>query len=170
MKKLIIGQNGIFSTPALSCIIRKSQADGGIILTASHNPGGPKGDFGIKFNTANGGKPPGGGGGSEKLVLKCKILFFKNGCGISGAGKRTWKGGSPELKCGLKKEVLRAAHPCTTFQCKCPPPQGLFSRTIFLAWNWCLQNKILLKFVSQELKILSKSAKICLEMQDFFSN
>ena len=56
VKKLIIGQNGIFSTPALSCIIRKRKADGGIILTASHNPGGPKGDFGIKFNTANGGR------------------------------------------------------------------------------------------------------------------
>lgn len=55
VSKLIIGQNGIFSTPALSCVIRKRQADGGIILTASHNPGGPNGDFGIKFNTANGG-------------------------------------------------------------------------------------------------------------------
>lgn len=43
------------STPAISCVIRKYKAIGGIILTASHNPGGPDGDFGIKFNTANGG-------------------------------------------------------------------------------------------------------------------
>nr|AAI67308.1 LOC100170455 protein [Xenopus tropicalis] len=54
--RLIIGQNGLLSTPALSCIIRKIKAIGGIILTASHNPGGPGGDFGIKFNVANGGK------------------------------------------------------------------------------------------------------------------
>ncbi|KAL7985022.1 hypothetical protein Chor_003592 [Crotalus horridus] len=52
--RLVIGQNGILSTPAVSCIIRKIKAIGGIILTASHNPGGPNGDFGIKFNISNG--------------------------------------------------------------------------------------------------------------------
>ncbi|PIO25062.1 hypothetical protein AB205_0173900, partial [Aquarana catesbeiana] len=56
--RLVIGQNGILSTPAVSCIIRKIKAIGGIILTASHNPGGPHGDFGIKFNTSNGGHVP----------------------------------------------------------------------------------------------------------------
>ncbi|XP_060900233.1 phosphoglucomutase-1-like [Labrus mixtus] len=53
--RLIIGHHGIMSTPAISCVIRKYKAIGGIVLTASHNPGGPDGDFGIKFNTANGG-------------------------------------------------------------------------------------------------------------------
>lgn len=56
MSKLIIGQNGILSTPAVSCLIRKHKVTGGIVLTASHNPGGPENDFGIKFNTSNGGK------------------------------------------------------------------------------------------------------------------
>ncbi len=50
-----VGQNGLLSTPAVSHLIRKQSAAGGIILSASHNPGGPEGDFGIKFNTANGG-------------------------------------------------------------------------------------------------------------------
>ncbi|TSO77733.1 Phosphoglucomutase-like protein 5 [Bagarius yarrelli] len=53
--RLVIGHHGILSTPAVSCIIRKIKAIGGIILTASHNPGGPAGDFGVKFNIANGG-------------------------------------------------------------------------------------------------------------------
>lgn len=53
--KLLIGRDGILSTPAVSCVIRKHGADGGIVLSASHNPGGPEGDFGIKFNSENGG-------------------------------------------------------------------------------------------------------------------
>ena len=53
--RVVAGQNGLLSTPAASCIIRKYQAFGGIILSASHNPGGPDADFGIKFNAANGG-------------------------------------------------------------------------------------------------------------------
>jgi phosphoglucomutase len=58
--KLLIGQKGILSTPAASCVIRKYGADGGIILSASHNPGGPDEDFGVKFNTANGAPAPEG--------------------------------------------------------------------------------------------------------------
>lgn len=52
---MIIGKDGILSTPAVSNLIRKHSALGGIILTASHNPGGPDADFGIKYNTGNGG-------------------------------------------------------------------------------------------------------------------
>ena len=55
---LLIGRGGILSTPAASCIIRKYKACGGIILSASHNPGGPEEDFGIKFNADNGGPAP----------------------------------------------------------------------------------------------------------------
>lgn len=53
--ELIIGQGGLLSTPAASHIIRKYQAFGGLILSASHNPGGPDEDFGIKYNVGNGG-------------------------------------------------------------------------------------------------------------------
>jgi phosphoglucomutase len=56
--KVLVGQGGILSTPAASCIIRKHNTQGGIILSASHNPGGPDEDFGIKFNAANGGPAP----------------------------------------------------------------------------------------------------------------
>jgi len=51
----IVGRDGILSTPAASHIIRKRKADGGLILSASHNPGGPEEDFGLKYNGPNGG-------------------------------------------------------------------------------------------------------------------
>jgi phosphoglucomutase len=56
--KILVGRGGILSTPAASCIIRKYNAFGGIILSASHNPAGPDDDFGIKYNTGNGGPAP----------------------------------------------------------------------------------------------------------------
>lgn len=55
---VLVGKGGILSTPAASCVIRKYRTYGGIILSASHNPGGPDGDFGIKYNTSNGGPAP----------------------------------------------------------------------------------------------------------------
>jgi phosphoglucomutase len=70
--KVLVGQNGILSTPAASNIIRKYQTFGGIILSASHNPGGPDDDFGIKYNTPNGGPAP------EKITdgifVKSKVI------------------------------------------------------------------------------------------------
>ena len=56
--KVIVGQDGILSTPAASHLIRKNKTDGGFILSASHNPGGIDADFGVKFNASNGGPAP----------------------------------------------------------------------------------------------------------------
>ncbi len=56
--KILVGRGGILSTPAVSCVIRKRKALGGLVLSASHNPGGPDGDFGIKYNISNGGPAP----------------------------------------------------------------------------------------------------------------
>ena len=58
--RVLVGQGGILSTPAASHVIRKYGASGGLILSASHNPGGPDEDFGIKYNVANGGPAPEG--------------------------------------------------------------------------------------------------------------
>ncbi|MCU7933455.1 MAG: alpha-D-glucose phosphate-specific phosphoglucomutase [Candidatus Thiodiazotropha sp. (ex Dulcina madagascariensis)] len=58
VKRVLLGQGGLLSTPAASCLIRNYKTNGGIILSASHNPGGPDEDFGIKFNTPNGGPAP----------------------------------------------------------------------------------------------------------------
>ena len=58
VSKLIVGQNGFMSTPAGSNIILKNKANGGFILSASHNPGGPSGDFGIKYSNESGGQIP----------------------------------------------------------------------------------------------------------------
>jgi phosphoglucomutase len=56
--RIVIGKGGLLSTPAVSALIRSIGAYGGIILSASHNPGGPHGDFGIKYNIGNGGPAP----------------------------------------------------------------------------------------------------------------
>ncbi|MCE2520822.1 MAG: alpha-D-glucose phosphate-specific phosphoglucomutase [Alphaproteobacteria bacterium] len=56
--RVVVGREGLLSTPAASCLIRRRGAAGGLLLTASHNPGGPDADFGIKVNMANGGPAP----------------------------------------------------------------------------------------------------------------
>src|SRR5579871_4533182 len=56
VKRCVVGRDGLLSTPAASLLIPEVQAAGGFILTASHNPGGPDGDFGMKFNIDNGGQ------------------------------------------------------------------------------------------------------------------
>jgi phosphoglucomutase len=70
--KVIVGQGGILSTPAASHIIRKYKTLGGIILSASHNPAGPDEDFGIKYNTPNGG--PASEIITEEIFAKSKII------------------------------------------------------------------------------------------------
>lgn len=78
VSKVIVAQNGIMSTPAVSCVIRKYKTDGGIILTASHNPGGPDADFGIKFNISNGGPAP--AGVTEKIYALSKSITEYRTC------------------------------------------------------------------------------------------
>lgn len=58
VRRVIVGRGGLLSTPAASALIRSRGAEGGLILSASHNPGGPDGDFGIKYNIGNGGPAP----------------------------------------------------------------------------------------------------------------
>ena len=72
LSKLIISQSALLSTPAASNLIRQRQADGGIILSASHNPGGADEDFGMKFNTANGG--PATEDVTERIFAESQIL------------------------------------------------------------------------------------------------
>lgn len=68
----IVGQNGILSTPAASNLIRVLEADGGLILSASHNPGGENEDFGLKFNGANGG--PASEAVTEKIFARTQVI------------------------------------------------------------------------------------------------
>ncbi len=70
--KCIVGQGGILSTPAASHLIRKRQAGGGLILSASHNPGGPNADFGLKYNGPNGG--PASEAVTDKIFERTKTL------------------------------------------------------------------------------------------------
>ncbi|XP_067936512.1 phosphoglucomutase-like [Watersipora subatra] len=78
VKKVVVGQNGIMSTPAVSHYIIKHGAIGGIVLTASHNPGGPLNDFGIKYNGENGGPAP--SSVTDRIYTTSKNLTNYNIC------------------------------------------------------------------------------------------
>ncbi|MDP3193425.1 alpha-D-glucose phosphate-specific phosphoglucomutase [Rhodoferax sp.] len=70
--RVLLGRGGILSTPAVSAVIRRRQAFGGIVLSASHNPGGPDGDFGIKYNAGNGG--PANEALTEAVYARTQVL------------------------------------------------------------------------------------------------
>ncbi|ODU69741.1 MAG: alpha-D-glucose phosphate-specific phosphoglucomutase [Novosphingobium sp. SCN 66-18] len=70
--RVLVGKGGILSTPAASHVIRKYEASGGLILSASHNPGGPDEDFGIKYNIANGGPAP--EGVTEAVYARTQVI------------------------------------------------------------------------------------------------
>ncbi|MEM1287835.1 MAG: alpha-D-glucose phosphate-specific phosphoglucomutase [Pseudomonadota bacterium] len=72
LSRAIVGQNGLLSTPAASNLIRQRGADGGLILSASHNPGGPDEDFGLKYNGPNGG--PASEAVTEKILAQTKQI------------------------------------------------------------------------------------------------
>lgn len=76
--RCIVGQGGILSTPAASHLIRLRKADGGLILSASHNPGGPDADFGLKFNGANGG--PATDAVTDKIFERTKTIDLYKIC------------------------------------------------------------------------------------------
>lgn len=75
-KRCIVGQGGILSTPAASNLIRTRNADGGLILSASHNPGGPNADFGLKYNGPNGG--PATETVTDKIFKATETISFYN--------------------------------------------------------------------------------------------
>ena len=75
-KRVIVGQDGLLSTPAASHLIRLNKTDGGLILSASHNPGGIDEDFGVKFNTPNGGPAP--EGVTDAIFQQTQSLYSYN--------------------------------------------------------------------------------------------
>ena len=80
VKKLVVAQNGFISTPAGSVVIRKNKLNGGFILSASHNPGGENGDFGIKYSNETGGQVP--SSVTDQIYAQTKTIseykIFKN--------------------------------------------------------------------------------------------
>lgn len=101
VSKLIIGQNGFMSTPAGSNIIRKNKADGGFILSASHNPGGLNGDFGIKYSNHTGGQIP--SSVSDEIYRQTLTIKEYKICDVPDIDLS--KLGHQEL-CGMQIEVI----------------------------------------------------------------
>jgi len=101
--KVLVGQGGILSTPAASCVIRKYGAYGGLILSASHNPAGPDDDFGIKYNIGNGGPAP--EGVTEAIYARTQDISYYDI--IECADVNLDKTGSFELV-GMQVDVIDA--------------------------------------------------------------
>lgn len=101
VSKLIIGQNGFVSTPAGSNLILKNHADGGFILSASHNPGGENGDFGIKYSNQSGGQIP--SQVSDKIYQQTKIISEYKICDIPDIDLSCL--GTQEV-CGMTVEII----------------------------------------------------------------
>lgn len=99
--KLIVGQNGFMSTPAGSNVILKNKADGGFILSASHNPGGKSGDFGIKYSNASGGQIP--SSVSDKIYQETLNIKEYKICDIEDVDLSRL--GTQEV-CGMQIEVI----------------------------------------------------------------
>lgn len=99
--KLIVGQNGFMSTPAGSNVILKNKADGGFILSASHNPGGKSGDFGIKYSNASGGQIP--SSVSDKIYQETLNVKEYKICDIEDVDLSRL--GTQEV-CGMQIEVI----------------------------------------------------------------
>ena len=98
--KCIVGQGGIMSTPAVSNLIRQRKADGGLILSASHNPGGPEADFGLKYNGPNGG--PATEAVTDKIFERTKTIDIyhitaSGGVDIETLGTRSHQGMDVEI-------------------------------------------------------------------------
>ena len=98
--KCIVGQSGILSTPAASHLIRLRKASGGLILSASHNPGGPDADFGLKYNGPNGG--PASEAVTDKIFERTKTLdFYKTTAAgeidLAAIGHQTLEGMTVEI-------------------------------------------------------------------------
>lgn len=89
INEVIVGEGGILSTPAVSHLIRKSHADGGIVLSASHNPGGPGKDFGIKFNNASGSPAP--ESVTEAIYQNTLAISHYRKCGLPAVGLEAGK-------------------------------------------------------------------------------
>jgi phosphoglucomutase len=88
--RVLVGKDAILSTPAVSAVIRRHGASGGIVLSASHNPGGPQGDFGIKYNIGNGGPAP------EKITE----AIYQRACAVTSLHTCD----SPDLPLGVMGE------------------------------------------------------------------
>lgn len=101
VKKLVVAQNGFISTPAGSVVIRKNKLDGGFILSASHNPAGIDGDFGIKYSNETGGQIP--SSVSDSIYQETKKLSAYKIC--NGSDIDLSKLGQQDY-CGMEIEII----------------------------------------------------------------